>query len=182
MAIFRAKPPLLVCGLSAIPLLGVAAPIIFLALPTKLTKRAEEVVLEAGQAASEAPSASDEVNPMLASGAEHPAGLKLAKSETSHAQSKAALPETVTYQRGQFTFNRRFFETKFPGFFGVVRRDADRDMLLVIKTTRGEYAGNRISRIAANDLHLEIQHDAATEEVLVPFQEIQQIRHKHKDA
>ena len=119
---------------------------------------------------------------MLASGAEHPTGLKLAKSETSQMPGKAALPETVTYQRGQFTFNRRFFETKFPGFFGVVRRDADRDMLLVIKTTRGEYDGRRISRIAANDLHLEIQNGSATEEVLIPFQEIQQIRHKHKDA
>ena len=119
---------------------------------------------------------------MAAEGAEHPTGLKLAKSETTVAQGKAALPETITYQRGQFTFNRRFFETKFPGFFGVVRRDAERDMLLVIKTTRGEYAGQRISRIAANDLHLEIQRGSASEEVLIPFQEIQQIRHKHKDA
>jgi hypothetical protein len=119
---------------------------------------------------------------MLGNGAEHPTGLKLAKSETAHAQGKSALPETVTYQRGQFTFNRRFLETKFPGFFGVIRREADRDMVLVIKTSRGEYAGQRISRIAANDLHLEVQRGAATEEVLIPFQEIQQIRHKHKDA
>ena len=122
----------------------------------------------------------DDVNPMQGAGVEHPAGLKLAHTETEHGQS--ALPKPTVDQRGQFTFNRRFFETKFPGFFGVVRRDADKDMVLVIKSSRGEYAGQRISRIAAADLHLQVQHGHATEEVLIPFQEIQQITLKHKDA
>ena len=184
VAIFRARPPALVCGLSAIPVLGLAAPIVFLTLPTHVSRGAEPAAAESvptPQAAAAAP-AVDEVNPMLAAGAEHPSGLKLAKSETAHAQGKSALPETITYQRGQFTFNRRFFETKFPGFFGVVRREAERDMVLLIKTTRGEYAGQRISRIAANDLHLEVHRGSASEEVLIPFTEIQQICHKHKDA
>ena len=95
---------------------------------------------------------------------------------------KPAIPQTVTYQRGQFTFNRRFFETKFPNFFGVVRRDADRDMVLVVKSSRGEYTGQRISRIAANDLHLQVQRGHATEEVMIPFVEVQEVRLKHKDA
>src|SRR5579859_4990143 len=125
VAIFRAQPPLLVCGLSAIPLLGLAAPIVFLALPTNVARGAEqagsrEPEAAAAQAAAAA-AAAEEVNPMLATGAQHPAALKLAKSETAHAQGKSALPEPVIYQRGQYTFNRRFFETKFPGFFGVVR-------------------------------------------------------------
>jgi hypothetical protein len=89
---------------------------------------------------------------------------------------------TTTYQRGQFTFNRRFIETKFPGFFGVIRRDADKDMVLVIKCSRGEYIGQRISRIAANDLHLQVQRGHASEEVMIPFVEIQEIKLKHKDA
>jgi len=183
VAIFRAQPPLLVTGLSAIPLLGLAAPIVFLVLPTNVSRSAEQAAAEPVQGVPEAATASaEEVNPMLSAGAQHPAGLKLAKSETTHAGSKAALPEPVIYQRGQYTFNRRFFETKFPGFFGVVRREADRDMVLVIKTTRGEYAGQRISRIAANDLHLEVHRGSASEEVLIPFTEIQQICHKHKDA
>jgi hypothetical protein len=55
-------------------------------------------------------------------------------------------------------------------------------MVLAIKTNRGEFTGQRISRIAANDLHLEVQRGGATEEVLIPFQEIQQIRLKHKEA
>jgi len=109
---------------------------------------------------------------------EHPTKLHLAPSE----KPKTEHPATTTFQRGQFTFNRRFFETKFPGFFGVVRRDADRDMLLVIKAARGEYAGERISRIAANDLHLEVKKGEASHEVMIPFQEIQQIQLKHKNA
>lgn len=182
VARFRAQPPALVCGLSAIPLLGLLSPIVFLSLPTRVSKTAAEAREEAAaaqtaaQAVAPAGPAADDLNPMQGQ-AEHPAGLKLA-----HTEEKPSVPETVTYQRGQFTFNRRFIETKFPGFFGVVRRDAERDMVLSIKTARGEYAGQRISRIAANDLHLEIQRGAATEEVLIPFQEIQQIRLKHKDA
>lgn len=185
VAIFRAQPPALVCGLSAIPLLGVLSPIVFLSLPTRVGKTAAEMREEeaAAQSAAEpiaqAAAAAAEVNPMQGQ-VEHPAGLKLAHTEDG--PDKARVPETVTYQRGQFTFNRRFIETKFPGFFGVVRREADRDLILSIKTSRGEFAGQRISRIAANDLHLEIQRGAATEEVLIPFQEIQQIRLKHKDA
>ena len=50
------------------------------------------------------------------------------------------------FQRGQFTFNRRFIETKFSGFFGIVRRDAEKDMILLIKSTRGEFPASRITR------------------------------------
>jgi hypothetical protein len=174
VAIFRAQSVPLVCGVSAaLPLIG---PIIFLSMPTKLPPSTEtwEAAPEAAPAAT-----AEAVNPMQAADAEHPAGLKLAHEPEA---AKPALPATQTFQRGQFTFNRRFFETKFPGFFGVVRRDADRDMVLVIKAARGEYAGQRISRIAANDLHLQVQHGHASEEVMIPFQEIQEIRLKHKDA
>lgn len=191
VAIFRAQPPPLVCGLSAIPVLGFAVPIIYLCLPTKLPAQAVEEI-PAAQPAAEAASpagrataapvaagGTDSDNPMAAEGVEHPSGLKLAHAPEP---AKAALPPTTTYQRGQFTFNRRFFETKFPGFFGVVRRDADRDMVLLMKCARGEYVGQRISRIAANDLHLQVQKGQATEEVMVPFVEIKEIQLKHKDA
>ncbi len=185
VAIFRARQPMLVCGLAAVPGLGLFATIAFLAMPTDVKpseRSAEPAVPEptpqraAGTAAAAA-AAEDEVNPMLGQAA-HPAGLKLAATEPA----KSTLPETVTFKRGQFTFNRRFFETKFPGFFGVVRREADRDMVLVFKSNRGEYTAQRISRIAANDLHVQVQRGQASEEVMLPFQEIQEIRLKHKDA
>ncbi len=183
VAIFRARPPLLVAGLSAIPFLGVLAPIVFLSLPTR-TKPAEAPIEEAPMPAAEvsdnAVPATNDDNPMHASGAQHPSALRLAHSTA--AETSAAPPPTQTFQRGQFTFNRRFFETKFTGFFGVVRRDADKDMLLVIKSARGEYPGQRITRIAPNDLHLQILRGGVTEEVMIPFQEIREIQLKHKDA
>ncbi len=187
VSIFRAQSPALVCGVSAaLPLIG---PIIFLSMPTKVAP-AEET-WEPTPAVAVETAATDAVNPMQADGAQHPTSLRLAASEPSDAvkvgrfqgeEEQPSLPPTVTYQRGQFTFNRRFIETKFPGFFGVVRRDADRDLVLVIKSARGEYTGQRISRIAANDLHLQVARGHATEEVMIPFVEIQEIRLKHKDA
>jgi hypothetical protein len=187
ISIFRGRPAALVCGVSAVlPLIG---PIIFLSMPTKLPP-VEEVWAPAPEAAPEG-AVAEAVNPMQAAGAEHPTGLKLAATEPSYevklgqfqgGGQKPAIPETIVYQRGQFTFNRRFIETKFAGFFGVVRRDADRDMVLVIKSSRGEYVGQRISRIAANDLHLQVQRGHASDEVMIPFVEIKEIRLRHKDA
>jgi hypothetical protein len=182
VAIFRAQSVALVCGVSAVlPIIG---PIIFLSMPTKVQSGAEtgETVpaAEAAPASVTGEATADSVNPMLDPGAAHPAGLKIAHSEQD--PEKPAHPPTTTYARGQFTFNRRFFETKFPGFFGTVRRDADRDMVLVFKCNRGEFVGHRITRISASDLHLEVHKGHAAEEVTIPFQDVQEIRHKHKDA
>jgi hypothetical protein len=153
-----------------------------------------EATTEAGEAPQPASAATtpDAVNPMQGGSAQHPTSLHLAPSAPhpsaaladgqGQPAAKAQLPPTTTFQRGQFTFNRRFFETKFPGFFGVIRRDADKDMLLFIKAVRGAYHGERISRIAANDLHLEVRKGEATSEVMIPFQEIKEIQLKHKDA
>jgi len=79
-------------------------------------------------------------------------------------------------------FNRRFLETKFPGFFGVVRREAEKDLVLIIKAHRDEYLVERISRISTNDLHAQVRKGQASEEVTIPFTEIQEIRLKHKDS
>jgi len=178
VAIFRARAPAVVCGLSAIPGLGLLAPIAFLSLPTEV-KPAEPGAAPAAEPTAQPVGESEEaVNPMHAEGIAHPAGLKLAHTD----DTRSTMPETVTFKRGQFTFNRRFFETKFPGFFGVVRREAERDLVLVFRSSRGEYTVQRISRIAANDLHVQIQRGEASEEVMIPFQEIQEIRLKHKDA
>ena len=186
VALFRARPPIMVAGLSAIPFLGFAVPIIFLAMPTRLDRSAERVepaqsTTAMGAASAANPTKGDvaqATNPMLDESVAHPAGLHLAHEE----KQESSLPQTVSFQRGQFTFNRRFFETKFPNFFGVVRREADKDMVLVIKSARGHYVGDRISRIAQNDLHLQVHHTGVSEEVMIPFQEIQEIKLQHKDA
>jgi hypothetical protein len=179
VAIFRAQPVGLVCGLAAIPLLGLASPIVFVWMRTKLKPSQAAVETPPAAPAEGEVGGAEAVNPMLDTNVQHPTGLKL---HTEEAPAKSSLPKTTTYQRGQFTFNRRFFETKFGNFFAVVRRDADKDMVLVIKAMRGEYEGQRITRIAANDLHLLVQRGHASEEVMIPFQEIKEIQLKHKDA
>ena len=182
VSIFRARPTVMVCGVSALlPLIG---PIIFLCLPTLINRNTGEAETEAtpaspGTAAPIAGAGSDS-SPLAPDSPASSGGLHLAHVEA--APAGAALPATQVFQRGAYTFNRRFLETKFASFFGVVRRDADKDMVLIIKSARGEYHGTRITRITGNDLHLQVTKGGASEEVMIPFTEIKEIQLKHKDA
>ncbi|MBI3853493.1 MAG: hypothetical protein HY298_24865 [Verrucomicrobia bacterium] len=186
---YRARPVALVCGVSAVaPVIG---PIIFLSLPMQLKPSGELTQAEEEALLPEAP---PEEYAETASGAPvaDTGGLHIARSGTHPAPSQdgnapasapaASLPPTVVYERGQFIFNRRFFETKFSGFFGVVPRGAEKDMVVVIKSSRGEFTGQRISRIAANEMHFQVDKGQASEEVMIPFIEIKQVQLKHKDA
>jgi hypothetical protein len=198
IAVFRARPRVMVCGLSA--LLPVVGPIVFLSMPTLIEHTGEEedagsaapaaapgnAAAQAAAAAQSKASAIPDSDPLAPDPTKSPkartSGLHLAHADPAAAAAAAALPPTQTFQRGAFTFNRRFFETKFPGFFGVIRRDAEKDMVLVIKSVRGEYVGTRISRITGADFHLEVHKGNASEEVLIPFTEIKEIKLQHKDA
>jgi hypothetical protein len=169
IAVVRMKPIALVMGVAAV--LPIAGPIIFLSLPVKK------------EAPPETPEATVEAQPFsiprqVTAAPAAPGGMHIA--ETS--MQKPAHPEPQVFQRGQFTFNRRFFETKFSNFFGMTRREADRDMVLTVKAASGLYVVQRISRIAANDVHLEVVHGAARQEIMVPFADIQEIHLKHKDS
>jgi len=175
VAVLRAQPAGLVCGVSAVaPVLG---PVIFLSLPTRTRQEHAEYHAAPEAAAAYSVPPLPTAQPAAESA---PGGLRLAQAEGGHATS--ALPTTQVFQRGAFTFNRRFFETKFPGFFGIIRRDAEKDFVIVIKSARGEFTAQRITRIAANDIHVQVQRGAASEEVSVPFGEIQEVQLKHKNA
>lgn len=179
IATVRAYSPIMVCGIAAVaPVVG---PIVFLCLPTKMKSVQEEEVVEEAAPEAPPPGAEGAVAGELPADGTAPAAGGLSIARAQHA-APSALPETQVFKRGQFTFNRRFIETKFAGFFGITRRDADKDMLLIIKSARGEFAASRITRIAASDMHLEVRKGAATSEVQVPFVEIQEIQLKHKDA
>jgi hypothetical protein len=186
VALFRRRQPGLVCGLAAIPFLGILSPIIFLWMPAQRRSLEEEETYQAETTVTEAPQFIVPGTPAAipeASGTGSSAesgGLKL--HHDAPAASSAPLPPTQVFQRGAFMFNRRFFETKFPGFFGVVRRDAEKDMLLIIKAARGEFIAERISRISANDLHAQVRKAHVSEEVTIPFTEIQEVKLKHKDS
>jgi hypothetical protein len=164
-------------------ILPVVGPIIFLSLPTVMeATRAEIATIDPYveppvTAATLAPSATH--HEPVAPSALH---VSHAAPAAPAAAAGAGLPATQTFQRGAFTFNRRFLETKFAGFFGVVPREAEKDLVLIVKAARGEYRSTRISRISANDLHLQVVKGPASEEVLIPFTEIKEIQIKHKDA
>lgn len=196
VAIFRRRPRGLVCGLAAVPGLGLLSPIIFMSMAAPAVQSEEEVYAQEPQAAATAPAAPPGYTvpgvsapaPAAPSGTPGEAetaapethGLKLAQS--APAASSAPLPPPQIFQRGAFMFNRRFFETKFPGFFGVVRREADKDMVLYIKAARGQYVAERIARISANDMYVQVRKGEVSEEVMVPFTEVQEVQLKHKDS
>jgi hypothetical protein len=184
VALFRRRQPGLVAGLAAIPGIGLLSPIIFLSLPPQRKSIEEEEAYRAETVPPpEAPSFVVPGTPEAAAAAGEPAqagGLHLAQHPVD--DKGAPLPQTQVFQRGAFMFNRRFIETKFPGFFGAIRREAEKNMVLIIKAARGEYTVERVSRISSNDLHAQVRTGPATQEVMIPFTEIQEIRLKHKDS
>ncbi|MGA9450237.1 MAG: hypothetical protein WBW41_02715 [Verrucomicrobiia bacterium] len=176
IAVFRSRHIGVVMGVAAVlPILG---PIIFLSMPTQgaeSTAPLEET--EAAPQTMAVPSAAPAPTP-----AQPPGGIHIASSSWQQTPPPTEKPAPQIFHRGQFMFNHRFFETKFPGFFSLIRREGDKDMVLLVKTPRGQYEVQRITRIAANDIHFEVVHGAARQEVMVPFGEIQEVQLKHKDT
>jgi hypothetical protein len=179
VSLYRRRPLALVCGLAAIPFFGVLSPIIYGAMPTyvpppefAVTTPVEETMSTGAEGAS------------LQSA---PLPVAEAAAQASEGASPApapvpVLPEPVVFQRGEFSFNRRFFETKLAGFFRVVPSEAEKDLVLVFKASRGEFVGRRISRITPNELYLEVVKNNVSAEEMIPFLEIAEVQIRHKDA
>jgi hypothetical protein len=187
IAIFRAQPIGIVMGMSAV--VPFIVPIVYLCMPTKVEGGAtqEDMQMETGAppGAAAAPHhghAAASAAPIAMHGAPTAEGDATPGAEPVQVASKPSHPETQVFQRGQFTFNRRFFETKFAGFFGAIRHGSSKDMVLVIKAGRAQHIAERITRISANEAHFEVVVGAARQEVAVPFGDIQEIQLKHKDA
>ena len=165
ISIFRQQNTPMVCGLAAIlPVLG---PIIFLAIPTRPAVVEEEAPPEAPPAPAE-----EYVPPPVEEYAPPP----------PPEQTGPVIPDPVIFQRGTSTFNRRFFETKMASFLRVVPAESDKDMVVFVKSSRGEHAGRRISKIGPADLSLLVQKGNASEEIMIPFVEITEVHIKHKDS
>lgn len=166
ISIFRAQPAALVCGVSAVaPLLG---PVIFLALPTR-ERAGEEQWAQAG------PDESLETAFLAEQAATPSPGPQRAPTQALAAPGGEPAPGN-TFLRGQFTFNRRFFETRMPGFFAVIRPEADKNTTLVFKSARGTHVAQRITRISPNDIHIQVVKGHASEEITIPFVEIQEVQ------
>jgi len=165
IALFRNYPWMLVCGIAAVvPIIG---PVRFLCLPTYI--KAEEVVEEVEAQHSEVPIAMPGAEPA-------------AEAAAQAAAAAPTGPQQTVYKRGQTTFNRRFFETKFANFLRVTPTEAEKDLVLLIKSARGDHTGSRIARINPNDLHLLVTKGDASHEVMIPFTEISEVHVKHKNA
>lgn len=182
IARFRNRPVAVVCGLAA--LLPGIGPLIFLASPT-LEEYVEEAaaepppVEETGPAVAAAGSQAGTTSRALGKVGVPPpmsgTGLKVAAVKAAEARA-----ESKSYKRGEYTFNRRFIETQFSGFFRIVPSEAEKDMVLVVKTPKQEYIARRISRISASEMHIQ-PVQAAAKEVSIGFGEIAEIQIRHKD-
>ena len=205
IAIFRRYPLPMAIGAAAV--LPIVAPVIFLCLPTRTDEaRHEEPVASAPEpvqplqqqrsipsapaprpAASYSPPARFSVPgqqsaPAHATEPPHEEEAPAEEPAPEPAPVAAKLPEPIVYRRGQTMFNRRFFETKLAGFLRMVPSDSERDMVINIKSARGEYMGNRISKLQPEDLTLQFHRGSASSDVTIPFTEIQEVTIKHKDA
>jgi hypothetical protein len=185
VALFRRQPLRNVCGLAAIPFLGVASPIYFLALPTCGVADSETPHSSVGNASYSPPPISNPARtrpaaPVDLDGPE-PITNRRPQKPAPVALTKEELPAPVVFQRGDFSFNRRFFETKLAGFFRVVLSEADKDLRIHITAVRGEFEGKRISRITPTELYLQVFKEDATAEEMIPFAEIQEVQVRHKD-
>jgi hypothetical protein len=171
IAVFRDRPVSLVCGLSVI--LPVVGPILFLTLPP-----GEEELTQAAEAAPATEAA--EAGPQAKKTGPAPASSLSVAAAEKKARPDASQVETAVFKRGDTTFNRRFFETKFPGFFRVVPGETEKDLVLVVRSVKYEYVAKRISRISSNEMHVQVLRGGT--EVAIPFGEITEVQVKHKDA
>ncbi len=177
ISIFRAQPAALVCGIAAVvPVLG---PVIFLVLPRREPRSVSDVY-EVPDENLEAAIATEQAAPAAAPAAR---AFGAPRHPTTQSVATAAdVPAAKIFARGQFTFNRRFFETQMPGFFAVVRPNADKDTLLIFKSARGNFTAERISRITPNEAYITVRKGHASEEIIVPFNDIQEVQLRPKDA
>lgn len=179
IAIFRHQPVQTVCGLAAIPFFGVASPIIFISMPSKPEPVESETFQPSKAATAAVPSA---VGGMAEAAEAAPVEYAPQEFETPPPPPAARFPEPVTYSKADFSFNRRFFETKCAGFFRLVPAEADKDLVLVVKSLRGDFVARRITRVTPAELYLQIFNNDATADEMVPFIEIAEVQIRHKDS
>ena len=167
ISIFRAQSTPLVAGLAAIPILGFVSNIIFLSLPTRMERKTEEDLAFDAQTAE---------TPTFTLPGQEAATEEAAAAQAEH----AATAKVEVYSRGQTTFNKRFFETKFANFFGVIRREEDRAKQLIFKTSKGEFIAQRITRITPSEIYIQAERGGgASVEMSLQFPEIKEVLLKH---
>jgi len=157
VGVFRNYSPWMVLGISFV--LPVITQIVFLCLPTYVPKAAGEVVDATGAF----------VPGFAVTGSNQPAAQAAAAIQAAEA---AAFPR---YKRGEFTFNKRFFETKLSGFFGIRPSDAEKGLVFSAKTSKGQLVCNRVVRVTPGEAVLQVLRGPTMEEVGVPYADFVEI-------
>lgn len=173
IAAYRNQSSALVCAISAVlPVLG---PIIFLSLPS--AEHYEEAEEEAPAPAPPPPPRST-----APAGVGVPSGGGLSLAQQKGDAGGGGAGEAKVYSHKEHTFNRRFIESQFSGFFRVVPTPAEKDLVIVFKTVKHQYVAKRITRISSTDIHIQLLRGGGTNEVRIGFNEIVEIQVRHKDA
>lgn len=171
IARYKGRPVALVVGVSAIlPVLG---PILFALLPSLGQAYVEPEV--------EPAPAETGTNPMqqnLPAGMQA-SGLGLAGGGAPAGKAAGNPAYSQVYNRTNATFDRRFFETKFTGFFRVAPAEPEKDLVIVVKTQKQEIVAARVSRISASEIHFQLQRGT---EASVGFGEIVEVSVRPKGA
>ena len=170
VGIFRNYNPWMVLGISLV--LPVLTQIVFLCLPTYVPKSVSEPV---DATASHVPTFATSGG--APSAERQAAAAAAASSAAAGAEAGGGLP---VYKRGEFTFNKRFFETKLPGFFGIRPSDAEKGLVFEIKTNKGNLVCNRVVRATAAEVCLQVMRASSVEEVNVPFTDVLEITIKSR--
>jgi len=172
VAIFRGRPVGMVMSVAAIlPVLG---PIIFLSMPTYVPPPPVDESAPLEPHHFNVPGQSLPEEAQAATGQWQ--GASETTSQTTAQIAEQPKPPPQVFQRGQFTFNKRFIETKFSGYFGMARTGEAKNFDFFVRTAAGTFEVNRITRIAANDVHVETVQGGTVREILVPFGDIQEIQ------
>ncbi|HWD20353.1 MAG TPA: hypothetical protein VHB20_13850 [Verrucomicrobiae bacterium] len=190
VSVYRKHPPGLVCGLAAIPLAGVLSTIYFLFVPPKvvLDDGLEHVTSDMQTTAiqSDLPVGSvrrtvGEKTPLPAQAMPTVPPVPALPGNAPDPEAAAPLPAPIVYMRGEYSFNRRFFETKLTGFFRLVPSAEIKDLRILIRSSRGEFRGRRITRITPTELYLQVGEEGATADEMIPFTEVLELQVRHKD-
>jgi hypothetical protein len=172
IAIFKNRPAALICGVAAVvPLFG---NLIFGLVPPAPVRTQEEIAAEAAAAAGiveDTTQAPTITNPHAVARA-----AEAAAAQAAVVAAAPAGPQAVIYARGQFTFNRRFFESKLAPFCRAILAPEDEGKQVVIISLRGDYTGHHIASLDANGLLLQVRKGDVSENVMIPYNEVREIQ------
>jgi len=152
VAAFRESNALLVAGVSLfLPVIG---PILFLVKPKVEYEDEYDEDEEYEYEEAETPAGTT----MSDTGGGAVTGMMPEAKKMSFAQTGAKKSglKPQSWARGDTRFDRSFFQNNFPNYFKTVLGEAERGLVLALKTGKREYIGQRIKRISGTDIHMEL--------------------------